>query len=251
QLQCPLDHLRHLRVVGGGFIGLEMAENFKRRGMEVTVVEMLEQVLPPLDPEMAEMVQRALQLHGIELILCESVAEFTRHNGRLIARLESGREIPCDMVMLSTGVKPNLELAKSAGLEIGECGGIKVNEYMQTSDPDIYAVGDAVEVVHQVTGEHTLIPLAGPANRQARIAADNICGRNVKYKGSLGTCIVKVLKRQQQQLAPTRRHLSALVCHTRSATCIHPPTLHTILVHRQCPSKCSFHQMMVECSVHK
>jgi NADPH-dependent 2,4-dienoyl-CoA reductase/sulfur reductase-like enzyme/rhodanese-related sulfurtransferase len=179
-------------VVGGGFIGLEMAENFRHLGMEVTVVEMLDQVMPTLDREVAEAVQRTLLAHGVELALSDPVTAFDRKGSRITVRLKSGRKIPCDMVMLSIGVRPNIDLAKSAGLEIGTSGGIKVNEYMQTSDPHIYAVGDAVETVHLVTGQPVLIALAGPANRQARIAADNIYGRNERYRGTLGTCLVKL-----------------------------------------------------------
>jgi len=179
-------------VVGGGFIGIEMAENFKHRGMGVTVVEMLEQILLFLDREMAEIVQNRLEDNGIELALSDAVDSFTQRDGQIIVRLNSGRDIPCDMVMLSIGVRPNIELAKSAGLEIGERGGIKVNRYMQTSDPHIYAVGDAVESWHLVTGESVLVPLAGPANRQARMVADNIYGYNTAYRGILGTSLLKV-----------------------------------------------------------
>ncbi|MFC1993273.1 CoA-disulfide reductase [Chloroflexota bacterium] len=179
-------------VVGGGYIGLEMAENLRHRGIGVTVVEMLEQVLLFLDPEMAEIVKGKLQDNGIELALSDPVASFSRRDGQIIVRVKSGAEIPCDMVMLSIGVKPNVGLARSAGLEIGERGGIRVNEYMQTSAPNIYAVGDAVETMHIVPGELVVLPLAGPANRQARIAVDNIYGRGVAYRGILGTGIIKL-----------------------------------------------------------
>jgi NADPH-dependent 2,4-dienoyl-CoA reductase/sulfur reductase-like enzyme/rhodanese-related sulfurtransferase len=179
-------------VVGGGYIGLEMAENLRHRGIGVTVVEMLEQVLLFLDPEMAEIVKGKLQSNGIELALSDPVASFSRRDGQIIVRVKSRAEIPCDMVMLSIGVKPNVGLARSAGLEIGERGGIRVNEYMQTSAPHIYAVGDAVETMHIVPGELVVLPLAGPANRQARIAVDNIYGRGVAYRGILGTGIIKL-----------------------------------------------------------
>jgi len=179
-------------IVGGGFIGLEMAENFRNNGMDVIIVEMLDQVMPPLDREMAEPIHQTLALHGVELILSDAVAGFESREGRLNVKLKSGKAIACDMVMLSIGVKPNLDLAKSAGLTVER--GIKVNEYMQTSNPDIYAVGDGVETIHLVTGESVLVPLAGISARQARIAVDNIYGKNEKYKGTLGTSLVKVFE---------------------------------------------------------
>lgn len=181
-------------VVGGGFIGLEMAENLNHQNIDVTIVEMLDQVMPPLDKEMADPLHHTLMLHGVELALSDPVAEFERQDEQIVVKLKSGREIKCGMVILSIGVKPNLELAKSAGLDIGEAGGIKVDEHMQSSDPHIYAVGDAVETTHLVTGKPAVIPLAGPASRQARIAVDNIYGRDVKYKGTLGTSLVKVFE---------------------------------------------------------
>ncbi len=179
-------------VVGAGFIGLELVENLRRRGMEVTLVEMLDQVLPAMDTEMTKAIEVELKRNGVNLALNEQVVKFEQEGDAIVAEFKSGRRVEVDMVMLSVGVKPNTELASSAGLEIGTKGGIKVNEFLQTSDPDIYAIGDAVEVPHFVTGEPVLVPLAGPANRQARIAVDNIYGRGVKYKGVLGTAIVKV-----------------------------------------------------------
>lgn len=183
---------RSVVVVGGGFIGLEMAENFRQRWMSVNVVEMMEQVLLFLDFEMAEIVHKSLQTNGVELALSNAVTSFGKKDGKIAVNLKSGLELTCDMVMLAIGVRPNTALAKSAGLELGGRGGIKVNEYMQTSDPDIYAIGDAVESTHMVTGESVLVPLAGPANRQARMAADNIFGRKVAYRGILGTSIIKM-----------------------------------------------------------
>lgn len=179
-------------VVGAGFIGLELVENLRRRGMEVTLVEMLDQVLPAMDAEMTKVIEVELKRNGVNLALNEQVVKFEQEGDAIVAEFKSGRRVEVDMVMLSVGVKPNTELASSAGLEIGTKGGIKVNEFLQTSDPDIYAIGDAVEVPHFVTGEPVLVPLASPANRQARIAVDNIYGRRVKYKGVLGTAIVKV-----------------------------------------------------------
>ncbi len=181
-------------VIGGGFIGLEIAENFVNQNMDVTIVEMLDQVMPIIDREMADIVHRTLALHGINLMLSDPVSGFEKRDGQIIVKLKSGTEINCDIVMLSIGVKPDIELAVSAGLEIGDTKGIKVNEYMQTSDPDIYAVGDAVETKHLVTGKPVLIPLAGPTARQARIAVNNIYGREEKYRGTLGTSLVKVFE---------------------------------------------------------
>ncbi len=181
-------------VIGGGFIGLEIAENFVNLNMDVTIVDMLDQVMPIIDREMADIVHRTLTLHGINLMLSDPVSEFEKKDGQIVVRLKSGTEISCDIVMLSIGVKPDVELARSAGLEIGNTNGIKVNEYMQTSDPDIYAVGDAVETKHLVTGKPVLVPLAGPTARQARIAVNNIYGRSEKYKGTLGTSLVKVFE---------------------------------------------------------
>ncbi len=181
-------------VVGGGFIGLEMAENFMHLGMDVTIVEMLDQVMPPLDREMADAIHRTLMLHGVKLALSDPITGFESRNGQIVVKQKSGGEIPCDIVILSIGVKPNLDLVKSAGLDIGEVGGIKVNEYMQTSDPHIYAIGDAVETINLVTGKPVLMPLAGIAARQSRIAVNNIYGREEKYRGTLGTSLVKVFE---------------------------------------------------------
>jgi NADPH-dependent 2,4-dienoyl-CoA reductase/sulfur reductase-like enzyme/rhodanese-related sulfurtransferase len=178
-------------VVGGGFIGLEMAENLARRGVEVTIVEMLDQVMAPLDFEMAALLHEHLIAKGVSLRLKESVKSFREESGRTVVET-SGGGIPCDMVILAIGVKPDVALAANAGLEIGERGGIKTNNRMQTSDPDIYAVGDAVEVEDYVGGGPALIPLAGPANKQGRIAADNALGRDSVFKGTQGTAIVRV-----------------------------------------------------------
>lgn len=179
-------------VIGGGFIGLEMAENLRRRGLSVHLVEMLDQVMPPLDKEMASAIAQQLTLHGINLHLSDAVESFADAGGAVTARLKSGAAITADMVVLSIGVRPESTLAKDAGLTLGDRGGIAVNERMQTSDPDIYAVGDAVITKDFVTHADTLIPLAGPANRQGRIAADNIFGKASTYRGSQGTSIVRV-----------------------------------------------------------
>jgi len=179
-------------VVGGGFIGLEMAENLSHRGVRTTIVEMLDQVLAPLDFEMAGLVQAHLEEQGVELALGNGVESLAPKDGRLVVRTDQGREIDCDLVVLSIGVRPESVLAREAGLEIGPRGHIKVDASMRTSDPDIFAVGDAVEIVDFVTGQPTAVALAGPANKQARIAADNALGRSSLFHGALGTAIVKV-----------------------------------------------------------
>ncbi|WP_077211239.1 CoA-disulfide reductase [Bacillus dakarensis] len=177
-------------VVGGGFIGIEMAENLVDRGIKVTIIEMANQIMAPIDFEMASILHSHLKEKGVDLILKNGVASFTNEGKKII--LADGSEIDTDMTILSIGVRPENELAKNAGLDLGERGGIIVNEYLQTSNPDIYAVGDAVEVVDYMSGTKAMIPLAGPANRQGRIAANNIMGREEKYQGTLGTSIAKV-----------------------------------------------------------
>jgi len=165
-------------VVGGGFIGLEMTENLVRRGLEVTVVELADQLLPPLDPEMASPVATRLREHGVSLRLSQGVESFEeRPEGGLRARTAAGEAIEADIAILAIGVRPLVTLAQQAGLELGSRGGIRVDEHMRTSDPNIWAVGDAVEVRDVVTGAPGLVPLAGPANRQGRIAAADILGR--------------------------------------------------------------------------
>lgn len=180
-------------VVGGGFIGLEMAENLHDLGIQVDVVEMANQVMAPLDFSMAAIVHQQLTDKGVGLHLEDGVSRFEEKDGGVTVHLRSGKQIVTDMVLLSIGVRPETKLAKEAGLAIGERGGITVNDYMQTSDADIYALGDATEVKNLVTGQPSLIPLAGPANKQGRIVADNIIfGNKKKYAGSIGTSIAKV-----------------------------------------------------------
>jgi NADPH-dependent 2,4-dienoyl-CoA reductase/sulfur reductase-like enzyme/rhodanese-related sulfurtransferase len=182
-------------VVGGGFIGLEMVENLVHRGLEVTLIEKLDQVMPPLDPEMARLVKRYMVKHGVRLKLNDGVAGFRQYaDGSLEVMTVSGKKHPADIVILAIGVRPETTLAKMAGIEIGQRGGIRVDEHMRTSDPDIFAVGDAVEVRDFVTGQWTLIPLAGPANRQGRIAADVIAGRDSRFRGSQGTSICQIFE---------------------------------------------------------
>lgn len=179
-------------VIGGGFIGLEMAENLYDLGIKVTVVEMANQVMAPIDYEMAAQVHNHMRQKGVDLLLGDGVNAFEDQNGKTVVKLQSGAEIPADMVMLSIGIRPQSELAKAAGLALNERGGIVTDEYLLTSDPSIYAIGDAIEVVDFVGGFKTMIPLAGPANKQGRICADNISGRKLSYKGTQGTAIAKV-----------------------------------------------------------
>jgi len=198
-------------VVGGGFIGLEMVENFVELGLDVTLVERLDQVMPPLDPEMAKLVARYMKKHGVQIELSDSVAGFEKATGGSLNVLtESGKKHPADIVIMAIGVKPETELAKMAGIELGKRGGIKVDDQMHTSDPDIFAVGDAVEVKDFVTGEMTLIPLAGPANRQGRIAADVLAGRDSRYRGTQGTSICKIFEATIAQTGASEKTLKRL-----------------------------------------
>jgi NADPH-dependent 2,4-dienoyl-CoA reductase/sulfur reductase-like enzyme/rhodanese-related sulfurtransferase len=183
---------RHAVVIGGGFIGLETAENLVHAGFEVTLLEMLDQVLAPLDREFARLVEEHLKRNGVRLALGDGVAGFKQVDGggALEVHTKSGQRYPADVVILALGVKPDTTLAKAAGLEIGERGGIRVDDQMRTSDHDIFAVGDAIEVKDWVTGQWSLVALAGPANRQGRIAADVIAGRDSRFRGTQGTSII-------------------------------------------------------------
>jgi NADPH-dependent 2,4-dienoyl-CoA reductase/sulfur reductase-like enzyme/peroxiredoxin family protein/rhodanese-related sulfurtransferase/TusA-related sulfurtransferase len=187
-----LDSAGHVTVIGGGYIGLEMAEALRRRSVATTLVELAPQVMGPADPEMASILHQELEINGVDLRLGTSVTGFEETENGLSLALSSGETLETGIAILAIGVKPETGLAKTAGLELGPRGGIKVNSQMQTSNPDIYAVGDAVEVTDFITREQALIPLAGPANRQGRIAADNIFGRNAHYKDTQGTAICKV-----------------------------------------------------------
>lgn len=244
-------------IVGAGFIGLEMAENLHERGIRVTIVELSDHVMGPLDPDMAAFVHQYLRTKGISLYLKNGVSEFVPDGERIGVKLSDGRLLPADMVILAVGVRPNVKLAAAAGLKLGKSGGIAVDEFMQTSDPDIYAVGDAVEVQdfmgtvlknvatggRAASGEKAaavdeasdnaatmraepgkepgtepgtepvrtvLVPLAGPANKQGRIAADNICGRNVKYNGTQGTSIVKLFDMTVAQTGLNEKRLKEM-----------------------------------------
>ena len=181
---------RRAVFVGGGFIGLEMAENLVHRGVDVTIVEMADQLMPPLDPEMADFVRLRVAAHVAHLQLGDGVAGFERAgDNSLVVRTQRGGSSNADLVVLSIGVRPESQLAREAGLEIGERGGIRVDQQMRTSDPRIWAVGDAVEVKNRVVDQWELIPLAGPADRQGRIAADVICGRDSRFKGVQATAV--------------------------------------------------------------
>lgn len=182
-------------VVGGGFIGLEMAENLNRAGIQVSVIEMMNQVMAPLDYEMAQLLHENMRDNGVELILGDGVDRFLPEGGGIGIQLKSGRKVTADMVLLSIGVRPNSGLARDAGLTLNSRGGIVVNEYLQTSDKDIYAVGDVIEVENFTLKNKTMVPLAGPANRQGRICADNLLADEKErkpYRGSQGTSVAQV-----------------------------------------------------------
>ncbi len=196
---------KHVCVVGAGFIGLELVENFRSRDIEVSLVEMLDHVMPRMDPEMTQPLLQELRLNGVQVHLEETADAI--EDGKV--RLKSGKTIPSDFVCLCVGVRPTSKLAQDAGLDCAARGHIKVNEHMQTSDPDIYAVGDAVETTDFVTGLPAAVPLAGPANRQGRIAADHLCGRDSAYRGSQGTGIVKVFNLAAAQTGLTEQQLLA------------------------------------------
>lgn len=180
-------------VIGGGFIGLEMVENLHEAGLDITLIEKSNQVMAPIDFSMASIVHRHLIQKNVSLLLEEGVAKFESIEDAISVGLESGGSVTADMVILSIGVRPEVKLAKDAGLQLGSMGGIKVDDYMQTSDSNVYALGDATEVFNPVINKHTLVPLAGPANKQARIVADNILeGNKYTYNGTIGTSIAKV-----------------------------------------------------------
>jgi len=183
---------RRAVVVGAGFIGLEIAENLYRRGVRVTVVELADHVIGPLDYDMAAIVHQHMKSKNVEFYLKDAVKSFADTGSYIVTELASGRSIKADMIILGIGVRPETKLALNAGLKLGKTGGILVDKFMRTSDPDIYAIGDAVEVRDFVSGNPALVPLAGPANKQGRIAANNICGAEESYDGALGTSIVKV-----------------------------------------------------------
>lgn len=187
---------RRAVVIGGGFIGLEVAENLHERGVFTTLVEAAPHVMAPLDDEMAAIVHARLAQGGIELYLDDRVEQFEERDGHTVVFLSSGRRLQADMVVLAIGVRPEVTLARDAGLELGPRGGIRVDAFLRTSDPRIWAVGDAIEVTQRIAGTPALVPLAGPANRQARLVADNMLAaddsRRQAYRGALGTAVLKV-----------------------------------------------------------
>ncbi len=179
-------------VIGGGFIGLEMAENLRHAGLEVSIIEMLDQVMAPLDFEIAQLLHENIVQNGVNLTLGDGVEAFTDTGDGVDIRLKSGKSISAELVILAIGVRPNGELAKAAGLEMNARGGVATDAQLKTSDPSIYAVGDMIEVEDYIFKDKTMVPLAGPANKQGRIAADNIAGAAVRYEGTQGTSVAKV-----------------------------------------------------------
>ncbi|MBE6651337.1 MAG: CoA-disulfide reductase [Ruminococcaceae bacterium] len=185
-------HPKSAVLAGGGFIGLELAENLRELGMDVTIVEYANQLMSPFDSDMVAFIHNEMRKHGVKLVLGRAVEGFEEKEGRIKVLLKDDAPLHTDMAVLVIGVTPDTALAKEAGLELGIKGAVVINDRMETSVPDIYAGGDAVQIKHFVTGLNTLIPLAGPANKQGRIIADNICGLDSRYKGSQGSSILKV-----------------------------------------------------------
>jgi len=197
-------------VIGGGFIGLEMAENLHNEGLSVSVIEMLDQVMAPIDKDMANLVHENMKMNNVELILKDGVKEFHYEDGVTKIELQSGKTIEADMVILSIGVRPNSKLAAEAGLVLNKRGGVVVDEYQKTSEEGIYAVGDVIEVINHVSKEKTMIPLAGPANKQARILADNLTGGSKKYNGTMGTAAAKVFDLDVASTGLNEKQLKAM-----------------------------------------
>lgn len=197
-------------VIGGGFIGLEMVENLSELGLEVSLVEMMDQVMQPLDYDMAQFVHRHLSKHHVRMFLGNGVKELRSTGVGTQLTLQSGLNIGVDLVILAIGIRPNTKLAADAGLELNKRGGIVVDKHLKTSDPNIYAVGDAIEVEHLVSGEPTMIPLAGPANKQGRICADNIAGIESIYESSQGTSVAKIFDYTVATTGLNEKQLEAL-----------------------------------------
>ena len=184
--------IKTAEVIGGGFIGLEMAENLHHAGLQVSLIEALDQVMAPVDFEMAQMLHENIRSHGVKLHLSDGVDSFKEQGEQVVVTLKSGTEVTADLVILSIGVRPNSALARDAGLKLNERGGIVVDEHMRTNDPSVYAVGDVIEVEDFVFKGRTMVPLAGPANKQGRIVADVLAGRDSTYKGTQGSSVAKV-----------------------------------------------------------
>lgn len=183
---------KSVAVVGGGFIGLEVAENLHARGVEVSIIEAQNQVMAPVDFEMAQLLHENIDKNGVNLYLGDGVSSFEANDGGITVNLAGGKAVKVDIVILSIGVRPNSELARDAGLDLNQKGGIVVDKYLRTSDENIWAVGDVIEVENFITKERVMIPLAGPANKQARIVANNIAGIQEVYEGSMGTSVAQV-----------------------------------------------------------
>jgi NADPH-dependent 2,4-dienoyl-CoA reductase/sulfur reductase-like enzyme/rhodanese-related sulfurtransferase len=214
---------RRAVVVGGGFIGLEMTENLARRGLEVTIVEMADQLMPPLDREIAEFVHQRVASHGVNVQLNDGVSGFDAdEKGGLIVRTQKGARFAADIVILAIGVRPETKLAVDAGLAIGQRGGIQVDDQMRTSDPKIWALGDAVETRNVITAQWELTALAGPANRQGRIAADVIAGRDSHFRGIQGTVVCGVLGLTVAMTGATQKSLRRAGIHDYAAVYLHP-----------------------------
>ncbi len=223
EIAADAARLRHAVVIGAGYIGLEMAENLHERGLAVEIVELADQIMPPLDKELSTPMENYLRAHGIALHLSTAAAAFTpgKQPQTLTVELTSGRFLTTSLVIMSAGVRPNTGLAVAAGLELGPRGGVRVDRHMRTSHPDIYAAGDVVEVEHTVLDGSWIIPLAGPANRQARVAAENICGRQTQYESTQGTSIVKVFDMVAGGTGATEKQLrSAGIAYLRAH--VHP-----------------------------
>lgn len=197
-------------IIGGGFIGIEMAENLIHRGIQVSIVEAAPHILAPFDSDMAVYAEKALQDHGAHLSLGDGVQAFEETAAGLSVKLESGKTIQADLAILAIGVAPDTAFLKDSGIELGKRGHIQVNEYLETNLADVYAVGDAVEIRHFIHGGHTAIPLAGPANKQGRIAADNVSGRKVSYKGTQGSSILKLFELTAASTGLNERQLQQL-----------------------------------------
>jgi len=210
RIKAALDHgATEVAVIGAGFIGLELIENLVRRGFRTTLVELQDQILPPFDKELTTPLLEHLRAKGVDVVLGEAAEKFEPSPLGLTVTLRSGRTLTAQVVVLGIGVRPENQLAVQAGLEAGPRGGIRVNDHLQTSDPDVYAVGDAIEVRDFVTGKATQVPLAGPANRQGRIAADHVFGRDSRYRGTQGTAILRVFDLTAAMTGSSERILRA------------------------------------------
>jgi NADPH-dependent 2,4-dienoyl-CoA reductase/sulfur reductase-like enzyme/rhodanese-related sulfurtransferase len=209
-------------VVGAGFIGLETAENLARRNLHVAMVEMGTQVMPPLDPEMALYVEERLRERGVDLHLGDGLAGIEAEDAHLVVTTTSGTRVPADIVLLAIGVRPEVKIVRDCGLELGARGGIRVDPQMRTSDPDIFAVGDAIDVTDVVTGGPVLVPLAGPANRQGRIAADAISGRPSKFRGVQATAVCGVFDLTVAMTGASEKALARAGYKTAESVYLHP-----------------------------